>query len=375
MKAHRLVELAKQLMERGGSLESGAASGPISDERLTEAIAKRIAERTPEGELETELAPVPAISERIKDRARKALDRATSGVSGLDDSDLASLEVIVRLVGRPALRFPGGHLEAPDDIGGENVLWQVLIATDYQTINKLSRSVGRIDLEPPGSPVEPIGTGWRIGSNLIVTNRHVLRRLVQDPNSPIDEWLIDPAIPAIIDFDADNPNSTERTSIATVGWCSNDKLDIAVLVLRNSSTAFPDPLPLRWEASDLGRTIDSDGAASFQGKQIYVIGYPYVSEVTSPTSQVFGKADGTQRFAPGFATAMESAKPIFEHDCSTLGGNSGSPVFSVDYHAVVGLHFGAEGAVGDGTGTSNDAIALSKLTGTRAWQILLEGHV
>ena len=28
------------------------------------------------------------------------------------------------------------------------------------------------------------------------------------------------------------------------------------------------------------------------------------------------------------------------HDCSTLGGNSGSPLIDLETHKVIGLHFG-----------------------------------
>jgi endonuclease G len=38
--------------------------------------------------------------------------------------------------------------------------------------------------------------------------------------------------------------------------------------------------------------------------------------------------------------SMSAPKTIVGHDCSTLGGNSGSPVLALDTAEVVGLHFG-----------------------------------
>jgi V8-like Glu-specific endopeptidase len=77
---------------------------------------------------------------------------------------------------------------------------------------------------------------------------------------------------------------------------------------------------------------------------------------------VFGKADGAIRLSPGKVTARQSAKKRFEHDCSTLGGSSGSCVVDFAGHCVVGLHFG--GVDVDeltGRGTANVAIMLAAL--------------
>jgi V8-like Glu-specific endopeptidase len=44
------------------------------------------------------------------------------------------------------------------------------------------------------------------------------------------------------------------------------------------------------------------------------------------------------RAAPGQITG--AVPNGFTHDCSTLGGNSGSPVFSMNRGEIIGLHSG-----------------------------------
>lgn len=52
---------------------------------------------------------------------------------------------------------------------------------------------------------------------------------------------------------------------------------------------------------------------------------------------------------------MTAAGRLLTHDCSTLGGNSGSAVVDLDTHQVVGLHFGGKYLTG------NSAHVLSTL--------------
>src|SRR6185295_8677450 len=52
---------------------------------------------------------------------------------------------------------------------------------------------------------------------------------------------------------------------------------------------------------------------------------------------IFGDVYEKKRLAPGQVMAVQSDE--MEHDCSTLGGNSGSPVVRLSTGEVVGLHF------------------------------------
>jgi V8-like Glu-specific endopeptidase len=72
--------------------------------------------------------------------------------------------------------------------------------------------------------------------------------------------------------------------------------------------------------------------------------------------------------------SIASQEPLLEHDCSTLGGNSGSCVFTTDTHEVVGLHFGGMN-VNEETakGSANLAIPLSRLGDHHAAKIIRDG--
>ena len=56
--------------------------------------------------------------------------------------------------------------------------------------------------------------------------------------------------------------------------------------------------------------------------------------------QIFSDIYDVKRLQPGVITSWADGADIFIHDCSTLGGNSGSPVLDLETHLVVGLHFG-----------------------------------
>ena len=59
--------------------------------------------------------------------------------------------------------------------------------------------------------------------------------------------------------------------------------------------------------------------------------------------QIFMDVYNVKRLQPGEVRSFQAVElPEFVHDCSTLGGNSGSPVFDLESHNVVGLHFGGK---------------------------------
>ena len=82
---------------------------------------------------------------------------------------------------------------------GDNSRWFVLVAQERENIDRLSRSIGRIACAN-GSAVPVLGTGWRIGPDLIVTNRHVAASLMLDRHATPETWKLDPNKQAFIDF-------------------------------------------------------------------------------------------------------------------------------------------------------------------------------
>lgn len=72
---------------------------------------------------------------------------------------------------------------------------------------------------------------------------------------------------------------------------------------------------------------------------VAAIGYPWDDPRSTPlfTHAVFDGTYGVKRAALG--EVMATAPQRLFHDCSTLGGNSGSPLFSLETGDVVGVHY------------------------------------
>ncbi|MGH9248561.1 MAG: trypsin-like serine peptidase, partial [Acidimicrobiales bacterium] len=86
------------------------------------------------------------------------------------------------------------------------------------------------------------------------------------------------------------------------------------------------------------------------GRPVYVIGYPAWDgrrNEPEPMRRIFMDVYNVKRLQPGVTVESQTPQTVLRHDCSTLGGNSGSPVFDLASHTVVGLHFGGRYGVGN----------------------------
>ncbi|HCT6914658.1 TPA: protease, partial [Pseudomonas aeruginosa] len=79
---------------------------------------------------------------------------------------------------------------------------------------------------------------------------------------------------------------------------------------------------------------------------------------------IFGNIYDVKRFAPGEVVGLPHDAWYLTHDCSTLGGNSGSAVLSIDGGEVVGLHFGGQFRK---TNYAVKASVIRSLLARRAW--------
>jgi hypothetical protein len=375
-----LVKRAGALLSRGGSLESSDGSGPIADAELTRAVATTLQNLVPPnapaggpggpGPAET------ATAKQVVDTARAAL--AKGPAQKLSKEDLSALELIVQTVGRPALRYRDGKVETPPNRLGDNSRWFVLVAQERENIDRLSRSIGRVACAN-GSAVPVLGTGWRIGPDLIVTNRHVAASLVLDRHAPPETWKVDPNKQSYVDFAyTDETAGSQSFKLGELLFCAKgDDLDIAILKVIPGNTALPSAIPIDWSPSALGQQLAAteNSPAKFQGEEIYAVGHPYRPSANDQIREVFGSADGRKRWSPGLVTGVDSNRPILLHDCSTLGGNSGSCVIVVGPtgHTAVGLHFGGKElteGVANAMGSTNYAVAFSHLGEHPAVQLL-----
>src|SRR5207247_10401286 len=96
------------------------------------------------------------------------------------------------------------------------------------------------------------------------------------------------------------------------------------------------------------------------GRRVYVVGYPASdSRRNEPEAlrRLFADIYNVKRLLPGEVRSVLPRQWQLLHDCSTLGGNSGSCVVDLETHHVIGLHFGGRYL------EVNKAVALWRLTG------------
>jgi len=96
------------------------------------------------------------------------------------------------------------------------------------------------------------------------------------------------------------------------------------------------------------------------GIDVAIIGYP-ARDSRSPTPEdmerIFGSIYNVKRIAPGKLTKTETPaiSGILEHDCTTLGGNSGGVLLDITTGEAVGLHYAGI------HGTANLAVSSIKV--------------
>lgn len=382
---NNLVKSAGDLLLRGGTLESSGGSGPVANADLVDAVAHTLTGLAPPGTPEG--APTGAkdlaVAKAVVMRARRALDKVRiqgKEPSSLTAQDLSALEVIVNTVGRPALRYRNGRVELPPNKLGDNSRWFILVATEREKIDCLSKCVGRFGSE---GPLGASATGWRVGKDYVITNRHVASGLVVDRNQPIETWKTDATKSPFIDFAyTDQTAGPARMEVGELVFCAPEPdIDLAIFRVTPANSTMPPAITIDWSESALGRTLPAtDGAAPvFQGQEIYAIGHPFVAVATQAMKLVFEEADGRKRCSPGVVMGVDPKRPLLFHDSSTLSGNSGSCVAAIvadGRHVAVGLHYGGRELPteqGSGLGSANYAVAFSRIAEHPAAQFLRSG--
>ncbi len=372
MDLHRaLAATARMLLAQGGALQSVGGTEQIDPAQITGALTLHLERLQP-----CAPAVLASAAAQIMKTADEALKRSVPGGDArLGDAEFDSLEVIVQVLGRPALRLPKGKVQGPATDLGANTRWIILLNDARSGINRAAASVARLNRLRGDGQEEHLGTGWRLGPDLLVTNRHVAQTLVQNVALAHGQWVLDAGRRCIADFGmTDDPEGRARFSVASIAYCAPEPaIDVAVLRLQPDGRKFPDTLEVSFDEARLGREIDADPPV-FKGQPVYVVGHPLLRLPTAQSLQVFGDADGLKRVSPGFTTALRREVSSVNHDCSTLGGSSGSAVLDAYEHRVVGIHLGGRAnEPGGATGTFNRAVATALLGQHRFGDILRLG--
>jgi Trypsin-like peptidase domain len=333
----------------GGVEATGGLEGFASH---TETVRENDSERVERLE-RAELPEADLVDQALQAQLRATLDAGRRGIerlmeegpqAALPPEEQNGLEAIVQLVGRPAILIQGGRFFPPP------ADW-VVLEEHRAAIERVFRSVGRIELE--GHPeLDWVGTGFLVGPDVLMTNRHVAIELTAP--RPSGRWGIAPGIRARVDF-VEELGSFDGSPFDITGLIGiHGRLDMALFRVAarggaGGAEALPAPLPL---AADPG-PLDS-----LAKRQVYVVGYPAWDgrrNDPEPMRRLFADIYNVKRLQPGEIGRHVPGRRLFTHDCSTLGGNSGSGVIDLASHRVLGLHFGGRFR------EANQAVALWEL--------------
>jgi S1-C subfamily serine protease len=274
--------------------------------------------------------PLPAVLEKRRD-ALERLEKTDGDTSWMTQEDILHLEAIIVTVGRPAILIENGKFLPPP------APWEIL-ESKRKDIEDLLPCVGRIEVT--GHPAfDWLGTGFLVAPKVLMTNRHVVREFAYRVSA--GKWEIDPGLAVSVDFGEEFASVTEVNESVSRVIGAHTVRDAALLFLE-SDTIGSDSLLLNKSS-----VLEADD-------QVYVVGYPGAdSRRNDPTDvqSIFQNIFGVKRLQPGFLLGRDDSGNLL-HDCSTLGGNSGSCLVSLTTGVVVGLHAGGR------YGEANYAISM-----------------
>lgn len=243
-------------------------------------------------------------------------------------------EAIVNVMGRPVLEIRNDSFDVNEP---ELDFWKDILKKNKNGLTSIIPSVGRIELE--GHPsIDWVGTGWLFKENYIVTNRHVATEFARRTadNFVFKRNFLNQEFSCSIDFKEELDN--EESKVYRIGKVlhiePDSGYDMAILkiIWDGNNTKF--------QSLELAEKLKID-------ETVATIGYPARDSRTTILDdqlRIFSNMFNKKRLAVGEIDYIDSDNGFFIHDCTTLGGNSGSPIVDIETQKVYGLHFaGKEG--------------------------------
>jgi len=243
-----------------------------------------------------------------------------------------SIETIVYATGRPVLAIQDGAFK-PEFSDDQSEVWKHRLEKARDRLFKVIPAVGRINIS--GLPdLSWVGTGWLASTDIVVTNRHVALVFAAESGAG---FVFRSGVGAAARMSAglDFLKEFDRTATAVFP---------VVEILWIEPEPGPDLALLRISAPDLSRSlpqpIEISPSLAATDEMVAAIGYPARDSRIPDQDRVlriFGDIYDKKRLAPGQISAVTARE--LQHDCSTLGGNSGSVLVSLHSGQAVGLHY------------------------------------
>jgi endonuclease G len=238
------------------------------------------------------------------------------------------LESIVMRRQRPVLAIRDNVTELIFIDEADSEIWGERLKKARALLDRAIPAVGRIDLT--GARLDWVGTGWLVAENIIVTNRHVANEFAARGEGFAFKMGLNGQISADVDFlqEIDNSKRLVFKLLKPLHIEEPPGPDVAFFEIEivSGNAKLAEPIDLAT------RIVNTENVAT--------IGYPaYDSRIPEPDlmERIYGKIYNKKRLAPGGVTQIESTRLC--HNCTTLGGNSGSVVFDLTNGQAVGLHF------------------------------------
>ena len=238
-------------------------------------------------------------------------------------------EAVILTTGRPALLIQDGLWEEPQlQVMAER------LNRYHDNLKKAIPKVGRIELLNDPT-MTYVGTGWMIDEDIMITNRHVAQFFAfqQEDHILMRTTPFGNPLEVQTDFNEEyeSPNPPFEVPVKEV------------LYIENEGTQRPDFALLRLEKNiDLPQPIELSSIRSQMHNDVAAIGYPAKdSRRNDPfvTNRIFKNIYNVKRLSPGRVTGISDNRFIMTHDCTTLGGNSGSVILNLEDGKAAGLHF------------------------------------
>lgn len=247
-----------------------------------------------------------------------------------DTAQARFLEAIILRRGRPSFLIRENDFTIPK----ADRVWAQRLSEGRPHLRSVIPSVGRVEVEGHAD-FQWLGTAWLVEPDVIVTNRHVAREFGRASGRAFVflPGVQGGAMRASIDFKEEfGSGDSESVAVQSILHIAGDgpgQPDMAVLKLATRVDRAPIPL------ADSSRP---------SGDYVAVIGYPARDDRRNDPEaarEIFKDIYEKKRLAPGQLQPQATADLVtMRHDCSTLGGNSGSVVVDAANGRALGLHFG-----------------------------------
>ena len=274
----------------------------------------------------------PKLAEEVRDLGYEARG-AEEALTPKATDEMLGLESIAMRTQRPVLAIRDKVTQLVFIDEADSKIWGERLTKARPLLDIAIPAVGRIDLT--GAPLDWVGTGWLVAENVIVTNRHVAREFAERKGDGFAFKMgLTELMGGDLDFlqEIDNPERLVFKLVRPLHIEEPPGPDVSFFEIEmvSGDARLANPI-------ELASTISASELASLQ---IATVGYPaYDSRIPEPDlmERIYGKVYNKKRLAPGGVTRLDDA--LLWHNCTTLGGNSGSVVLDLNSGRALGLHF------------------------------------